>query len=104
VDPETGKVTKIVDGLGGDRKYPIDMAGFSVHTSRIRATGARFHHEWQSGFLESNFLSYIVNKMEDLEPLAYNCTRIYAWHVKTDGARDDPRDEDPDFERIAPSV
>jgi hypothetical protein len=101
VDPDTGKVSKIL-GWTNKFKYPIDMGGFSVHTYSIR--GARFHHEWPSGSLESNFLNQIVDKVEDLEPLANNCTSIYAWHVKTMVGNKKPRTDDQDYERIALSV
>jgi galactosylgalactosylxylosylprotein 3-beta-glucuronosyltransferase 3 len=103
VDPETGKVSKIL-GWTEEFKYPIDMAGFSVHTSNIR--GARFHRQWPKGSLESNFLEQVVDKVEDLEPLANNCTSIYAWHVKTLMGKKEksPRSDDPDYERIAMSV
>jgi hypothetical protein len=47
-----------------------------------------------------------VDKVEDLEPLANNCTSIYAWHVKTLMGKKEkiPRSDDPDYERIAMSV
>ena len=65
------------------RKYGIDMAGFALSTTALLTKEARFTPKSTSGMLETDFLSQLVNDVSELEPLAANCTRILAWHVKT---------------------
>lgn len=102
VNPETGKVDGVVSRVKYGRRYPMDMGGFCVHTSRVR--GFRFLSRWHAGFLETNFLAQVVESYDDFEPLAENCTRIYVWHVKTDGHINTTVASDPISDQIEPLV
>lgn len=60
------------------------MAGFAVNLDLIlEKPDAKFHHKMKNGMQESEFLSYLTT-MEDLEPLADNCTKVYVWHTRTE--------------------
>ncbi|CAB9520110.1 Galactosylgalactosylxylosylprotein 3-beta-glucuronosyltransferase [Seminavis robusta] len=90
VDPTTGKVDAILStwkpkyNVGKrTRKFPMDMAGFALSTTALVTTKARFRPQSTAGMLETDFLSLLVADVAELEPLAANCTRILAWHVKT---------------------
>jgi len=90
VDPETGKVDKLLTTWAAKRMFPIDMAGFCFathHLARATASGnkLRFTPRSKPGFLENDFLSFIAGSVSEMEPLAANCTRILTWHVKTVG-------------------
>ena len=90
VDPRTGKVDKLLTTWEAPRKFPVDMAGFAFathHLARTTAAGKkmRFSQDMLPGFLESDLISFAASTLSELEPLAANCTRILAWHVKTLG-------------------
>lgn len=66
------------------RPFPIDMAGFSVSLSLLLMhPEARFDPNAERGFLESSLLGQLVS-MEELEPRADNCTKIWVWHTRTE--------------------
>lgn len=46
----------------------------------------RFSHDTKKRFMEDAFLRLMAKSVDELEPLAGNCTRILAWHVKTNAA------------------
>lgn len=65
------------------RPFPIDMAGFAINaTLFLEHPEAAFSKNVQSGFQESEILKYLTT-MEELEPLAENCTKVYVWHTRT---------------------
>jgi hypothetical protein len=111
VDATTGKVDKLLATWIEGRQFPIDMAGFGFATYNLAAVAAqrhdddgansnnkntqkekepqqklRFSHDTKKGFLEDAFLRLMAKSVDELEPLAGNCTRILAWHVKTNAA------------------
>lgn len=60
------------------------MAGFAIHLDLILSKPeATFSYKMEKGYQESEFLSYFI-KMEELEPLAENCTKVYVWHTRTE--------------------
>jgi hypothetical protein len=63
--------------------FAIDMAGFSVSTPLLQERHARFVENSPPGRLEHTFLKQLVEDISEMEPLAENCTKIYAWHVQT---------------------
>ncbi|CAB9510161.1 Galactosylgalactosylxylosylprotein 3-beta-glucuronosyltransferase [Seminavis robusta] len=90
VDERTGKVDKLLTTWEAPRTFAVDMAGFAFathHLARNRANGKdmRFNHASKSGYLENDLMLFAARTVPELEPLAANCTRILAWHVKTKG-------------------
>lgn len=90
VDPNTGKVEKLLTTWEAPRTFPIDMAGFAFathHLARTKAAGKkmRFSQDMLPGYLENDLISFAAGTVTELQPLAANCTRILAWHVKTVG-------------------
>jgi len=85
VDPKTGSVDKIISTWRVDeRLYPMDMGGFGMSTETMRSRNARFQFEWKKGTLETRFLEVLVpGGPSFLQPLAGNCTKILAFHIKT---------------------
>ncbi|XP_063068651.1 galactosylgalactosylxylosylprotein 3-beta-glucuronosyltransferase 2-like [Engraulis encrasicolus] len=80
-----GRVVGWYTGYGG-RKFCIDMAGFAVNLHVLLAKpNARFVMKGVGGVQETDFLS-LLTKVEDLEPLANNCTRVLVWHTRTQPA------------------
>lgn len=90
VDPQTGKVDKLLTTWEAPRTFALDMAGFAFATHHLaRATAAgkkmRFSQKSLPGFLENDLVSFAASTIPELQPLAANCTRILTWHVKTVG-------------------
>lgn len=77
------------------------MAGFSFTTSVFKEFTPRFSSKWPGGYLETKFLELIVENKVDLEPLAGNCSRVLAWHVKTSGATRRALSKDRAFDWIS---
>ncbi|CAH4036775.1 unnamed protein product [Pieris brassicae] len=78
-----GKVTGFNAVWKSFRPFPIDMAGFAINaTLFLNHPEAKFSRKVQSGFQESEILKYFTTR-EELEPLADNCTKVYAWHTRT---------------------
>ncbi|CAK1543178.1 unnamed protein product [Leptosia nina] len=78
-----GKVTGYNAVWKPFRPFPIDMAGFAINaTLFLDHPEAKFSRKVQSGFQESEILKYFTTQKE-LEPLADNCTKVYAWHTRT---------------------
>jgi len=67
------------------RTFPIDMAAFAVNLRRllVERPQARFDPDIKPGFLETSFLEQITT-MEELEPRAENCLKVYVWHTRTE--------------------
>lgn len=90
VDPATGKVDKLLTTWEAPRTFAIDMAGFAFATHHLASTRAagkpmRFTQSSKPGYLENDLILFAAKGVTELEPLAANCTRILAWHVKTVG-------------------
>lgn len=71
------------------RKYLIDMAQFFFTTTLLKQRKARFRNDWTHGYLETSFMSLLVDNLVDIEPLGSSCNAILVWHVKTAIARID---------------
>lgn len=67
------------------RTFPIDMAAFAINLRRllVERPEARFDPDIKPGFLETSFLEQITT-VEELEPRAGNCLKVYVWHTRTE--------------------
>ncbi|XP_013144905.1 PREDICTED: galactosylgalactosylxylosylprotein 3-beta-glucuronosyltransferase S-like isoform X1 [Papilio polytes] len=77
---KNGKVAGFFDSWPGSRTFPVDMAGFAVNIKFLKPKASM---PYIAGHEEDKFLVSLDLKMEDIEPLADNCTRILVWHTKT---------------------
>ncbi|XP_041987602.1 galactosylgalactosylxylosylprotein 3-beta-glucuronosyltransferase S-like [Aricia agestis] len=75
-----GKVVGFFDSWPGSRTFPVDMAGFAVNIEFLKSTA---NMPYIAGHEEDRFLVSLNLKMNDIEPLADNCTKILVWHTKT---------------------
>ncbi|XP_072051628.1 galactosylgalactosylxylosylprotein 3-beta-glucuronosyltransferase 3-like [Amphiura filiformis] len=65
------------------RKFATDMAGFAINLKLFHGNpDVRFNITAPLGHLETRLLETLV-AIEDLEPKAERCTKIYVWHTKT---------------------
>lgn len=77
-----------VDGFNArwepNRRFPIDMAGFSISIRLVLSKpDAAFSCHQRIGHMESHFLSQFVDSLLELEPKANDCSRLLVWHTKT---------------------
>ncbi|CAF0703166.1 unnamed protein product [Brachionus calyciflorus] len=80
---KNGKVTGWFRSWGDSRPFPIDMAGFAINLRLLLAhPSARFSNLVQRGMQESHLLSHLIS-VNELEPKADNCTKIFVWHTNT---------------------
>ncbi|RZC35690.1 Glyco transf 43 domain containing protein [Asbolus verrucosus] len=80
---EKGKLINFYCGWIGDRKFPIDMAGFAVSVEFL-LTRPRAWVPFLAGYEETGFLvSLQPFEIPDIELLASNCTKILVWHTQT---------------------
>ncbi|XP_053624806.1 galactosylgalactosylxylosylprotein 3-beta-glucuronosyltransferase S-like isoform X2 [Plodia interpunctella] len=77
---ENGKVFGFFDSWPASRTFPVDMAGFAVNIAFLKPGVTMPYKE---GYEEDKFLRSIDLTMEDIEPVADNCTKILVWHTKT---------------------
>ena len=80
-----GKVVGFSDAWFAQRKYPVDMAGFAINIKFLRARNpaAGTAMPYKAGYEEDLFLQSLNLTLEELEPMASNCTEILVWHTKT---------------------
>lgn len=73
-----GKVVGFHTNWAKDRKFPIDMAAFAVNLKLLlrKYPNANFDDSAKRGYLEPTFLNAITT-IDELEPLADNCTKVY---------------------------
>jgi len=85
VSPTTGKVLGFSDDWFAQRKFPVDMAGFAVNVKFMleRNKMAAQAMPYKAGYEEDLFLQSLNISLEDISPLASNCTEILVWHTKT---------------------
>ncbi|XP_076043022.1 galactosylgalactosylxylosylprotein 3-beta-glucuronosyltransferase S-like [Oratosquilla oratoria] len=77
-----GKVTGFYDGWVANRKFPLDMAGFAVNVEFfLKQPNATM--PYKPGYEEDGFLLSLGVTPDDLEPKAFNCTKIWVWHTQT---------------------
>lgn len=80
---KNGKFVGFYDGWIAGRKFPVDMAGFSVNVKfllqRPNAT-----MPFKAGYEEDGFLKSLAPfEPKEIEFLADDCTRVLAWHTQT---------------------
>ncbi|KAL0852329.1 hypothetical protein ABMA28_000533 [Loxostege sticticalis] len=75
-----GKVVGFFDSWPGSRTYPVDMAGFAVNIEFLNAEASM---PYIAGHEEDRFLVSLGLQIDDIEPLASNCSRVLVWHTKT---------------------
>ena len=63
------------------RKFPVDMAGFAVNTELLKRYRPKM--PYLGGFEETLFLENMNITIEDIEPLANDCTEMLVWHTQT---------------------
>lgn len=85
---KNGKVVSFHTNWAPDRTFPTDMAGFAVSLSYLlkEKRDVKFDMNAKRGYLEPTFLAQLTS-MDQLEPLAENCTKIYVWHTRTEVPR-----------------
>lgn len=81
---EEGKIVGFIGGFGRYRRFPVDMAGFAVNLEYVTDSDVSFIRYNQVGVQETKFLENLGFLVEDLEPKGDLCTRVLAWHTKTD--------------------
>jgi len=82
---KNGKVVGFSDDWFAQRKFPVDMAGFAINIEfmRKRNPKADIAMPYKAGYEEDFFLQNLHIKLEDIEPMANQCTEILVWHTKT---------------------
>ncbi|RVE53094.1 hypothetical protein evm_002191 [Chilo suppressalis] len=75
-----GKVAGFFDSWPGSRTFPVDMAGFAVNIEFLTSSASM---PYIAGHEEDKFLVSLGLKIEDIEPLADNCTKVMVWHTRT---------------------
>ncbi|XP_008330477.1 galactosylgalactosylxylosylprotein 3-beta-glucuronosyltransferase 1-like [Cynoglossus semilaevis] len=78
-----------------ERPFCIDMAGFAVNLHLILSKPqANFQlYGVKTGYQESSLLTGLVT-LDELEPKAANCTKILAWHTRTEAPQMLKEDKD----------
>lgn len=74
------QVVGFFDSWPGSRTFPVDMAGFAVNIEFLTTAATM---PYIAGHEEDKFLVSLGLKVEDIEPLASNCTKILVWHTRT---------------------
>ncbi|XP_046618612.1 galactosylgalactosylxylosylprotein 3-beta-glucuronosyltransferase S [Neodiprion virginianus] len=77
-----GKVIGFFDSWSADREFPIDMAGFAVSVEFLNKS-PEATMPYKVGYEEDMFLKSLGLHVEDIEPVAENCTKILVWHTQT---------------------
>ncbi|XP_045531054.1 galactosylgalactosylxylosylprotein 3-beta-glucuronosyltransferase S-like [Pieris brassicae] len=75
-----GKVVGFFDSWPGSRMFAVDMAGFAVNIEFLKPSASM---PYIAGHEEDRFLVSLGLKLEDIEPLAANCSKVLVWHTKT---------------------
>lgn len=79
-----GKVVAFNSMWQSKRPFPIDMAGFAVSLRALTLNqNVRFSSRNKIGYVESHFLSQLINSWDQLEPKAANCTKVLVWHTRS---------------------
>ena len=80
-----GKIVGYFDAWKGNRKFPVDMAGFAVHLNTVRTAwndGVELM-PFSVGYEEDGFLKKLGLGADEGEPLADDCSKILVWHTRT---------------------
>ncbi|XP_046571900.1 galactosylgalactosylxylosylprotein 3-beta-glucuronosyltransferase 2-like [Haliotis rubra] len=85
---KNGKVTGWFTYWKPDRPFALDMAGFAVNLQLFFTyPEVEFSNYVKRGFQESTVLSGMMVTLDDLEPLADNCTKVLVWHTRTEAPK-----------------
>lgn len=73
----SGKVTGFNSMWAPERPFPIDMAGFAINLDLVKKNeNVQFSFDVNRGYQESAILSKVVTSLDEVEPLADNCTKV----------------------------
>lgn len=70
------------DSWPAKRIWPVDMAGFAVNLQHL-ASYPNASMPYKAGYEEDSFLKSINLKIDQIEPMANDCTEVYVWHTQT---------------------
>ncbi|CAG2231440.1 Galactosylgalactosylxylosylprotein 3-beta-glucuronosyltransferase 1,Galactosylgalactosylxylosylprotein 3-beta-glucuronosyltransferase 3,Galactosylgalactosylxylosylprotein 3-beta-glucuronosyltransferase 2 [Mytilus edulis] len=83
---EDGKVTGFIGWATKYRVFAVDMAGFAVNVNVLWDYHPMLFETQMPAYTcctaETKFLEQCCT-IEDIEPRADNCTKVYVWHTKT---------------------
>ncbi|XP_046372784.1 galactosylgalactosylxylosylprotein 3-beta-glucuronosyltransferase 2-like [Haliotis rufescens] len=80
---KNGKVTGWRVSYDPIRKFATDMAGFAMNLHLFfEHPDLQFSHYTRPGSQESDIISKTNITLNDLEPLADNCTKVLVWHTR----------------------
>lgn len=71
----SGQVVGFYDGWIAKRTFPVDMAGFAVNVQfLLQRPNAGM--PYRVGYEEDGFIKSLGIKASEIEPLAFNCTKV----------------------------
>lgn len=68
------------DSWPARRQFPVDMAGFAINLKFLKPNAVM---PYVAGYEEDKFLRSLNLQLEDIEPLADNCSKVLVWHTRT---------------------
>lgn len=74
------QVVGFFDSWPARRTFPVDMAGFAVNIKFLKPDAVM---PYIAGYEEDKFLRSLDLQLEDIEPLADNCSKVLVWHTRT---------------------
>lgn len=74
------QVVGFFDSWPARRTFPVDMAGFAVNLKFLKPDAVM---PYIAGYEEDKFLRSLDLQLEDIEPLADNCSKVLVWHTRT---------------------
>ncbi|OTF83125.1 galactosylgalactosylxylosylprotein 3-beta-glucuronosyltransferase, partial [Euroglyphus maynei] len=82
---ENGKVIGFNSIWKPKRKFPIDMSGFAINSQLIiDKNDAYFSPHVPRGYQETHLLTQLIQSIDELEPKADSCTKVFVWHTRTE--------------------
>ncbi|XP_034947476.1 galactosylgalactosylxylosylprotein 3-beta-glucuronosyltransferase I [Chelonus insularis] len=83
-DNKTNKIIGFNSAWKPDRPFPFDMAAFALNLKVVlEKKDVWFTYTVRNGYQETDFLQQMVT-LDQLEPLADCCTKVYVWHTRTE--------------------
>lgn len=77
-----GRIIGFFEAWPAKRMWPVDMAGFAINLE-VLAQNPNATMPYKAGYEEDEFLKNIDLRLEQIEPLANNCTEVLVWHTQT---------------------
>lgn len=74
------QVVGFFDSWPARRTFPVDMAGFAINLKFLKPDAVM---PYIAGYEEDHFLRSLDLQLEDIEPLADNCSKVLVWHTRT---------------------